>query len=98
MSLLNDPAHWRMRASDLRRLADASTDSVYRAKLQEIAASYDLLAVRTLARLDTVPDTTHAQRQPAPVRLFWGRTIGIRGLTRRRRYAPWRYIWRTFAE
>jgi hypothetical protein len=46
MSLLDDPAHWRTRASDIQRLADASADPPYRAKLQKIAASYDLLAVR----------------------------------------------------
>jgi hypothetical protein len=92
MSLLNDPAHWRMRASDLRRLADASTDSLYRAKLQDIAASYDVLAVRALARLDTVPDTAHAQLSARSSHTngptFWDRTIGILGLTRRKRYAP----------
>jgi hypothetical protein len=63
MSLLNDPSHWRMRASDLRRLADAALDLVYRAKLQKIAASYDLLAVRALARFDSVTDM--APRHPA---------------------------------
>jgi hypothetical protein len=52
------PSHWRTRASDIRRLADAALDIVYRAKLQRIAASYDLLAVRTLARLDSIPDAT----------------------------------------
>jgi hypothetical protein len=38
MSLLDDPAHWQSRALDIRRLADASTDLVYRTKLQKIAA------------------------------------------------------------
>jgi hypothetical protein len=56
MSLLDDPAHWRTRASDIRRLADASADPAYQAKLQKIAASYDQLAVRALASLDTVSD------------------------------------------
>jgi len=55
MSLLDDPAHWRSRALDIRRLADASTDVVYRTKLQKIAASYDLLAVRALERLGLRP-------------------------------------------
>jgi hypothetical protein len=55
MSLLDDPAHWRSRALDIRRLADASTDVVYRTKLQKIAASYDLLAVRALERLGLKP-------------------------------------------
>jgi hypothetical protein len=58
MSLLDHPAHWHTRASDVRRLADASEDLVYRTKLQKIAASYDLLAVRALARLASVSDMT----------------------------------------
>jgi len=58
MSLLDDPSHWQTRASDIRRLADAALDIVYRAKLQRIAASYDLLAVRALARLGSIPDAT----------------------------------------
>jgi hypothetical protein len=58
MSLLDDPAHWQSRALDIRRLADASTDLVYRTKLQKIAVSYDLLAVRALARLASVPGMT----------------------------------------
>jgi hypothetical protein len=56
MSLLEDPAHWHKRASEVRRLADAALDLVYREKLQKIAASYDLLAVRALARLASVPE------------------------------------------
>ena len=51
MSLIDDPAHWRSRASDVRRLANASQDPVHRTKLQKIAASYDVLAFRALARL-----------------------------------------------
>ena len=51
MSLLDNPAHWRTRAVDVRRLADAALDLAYRAKLQKIAASYDLLALRAAARL-----------------------------------------------
>ena len=58
MSLLDDPAHWRARAIDVRRLADASVDRVYQEKLQKIAASYDLLAARALARLGSAPTTT----------------------------------------
>ena len=58
MSLLDDPAHWRTRAVDVRRLANAALDLVYRAKLQKIAASYDLLAVQALARLGSGPDPT----------------------------------------
>jgi hypothetical protein len=56
--LLDDPAHWHTRAGDIRRLADAALDLVYRAKLQKIAASYDLLAVRATARLGSDPDAT----------------------------------------
>jgi hypothetical protein len=51
MSLIDDPAHWRSRASDVRRLANASQDPVHRTKLQKIAASYDVLVFRALARL-----------------------------------------------
>jgi hypothetical protein len=76
MDLLKYPSLWHARALDIRRLADASADPVYRAKLQEIAASYDLLAVRALAGLDSVPDTAHAPRvTPLPTHQ-WPESLG----------------------
>jgi hypothetical protein len=50
MSLFDNPAHWRTRAADIRRAANAALDPVYQAKLEKLAASYDLLAVRAAAR------------------------------------------------
>ena len=51
MSLLDDPSYWRARATNIRQLAEASADLIYREKLQKLAASYDQVAARALERL-----------------------------------------------
>jgi hypothetical protein len=44
MTGVNDPAYWRQRADEARRLADQLTDAVAKDALQQIAASYEQLA------------------------------------------------------
>jgi hypothetical protein len=41
---INDPAYWRQRADETRRMADELTDPAARQALQEVAASYERLA------------------------------------------------------
>ena len=48
--LLKDPAHWRERAEEARRVAETLTDPKARRTMQEIAASYERLAERALMR------------------------------------------------
>jgi hypothetical protein len=43
-SAINDPAHWRQRADDARRMAEQLGDAAAKQALQEIAASYERLA------------------------------------------------------
>jgi hypothetical protein len=48
--LLKDPAHWRERAEEARRVAETLTDPKARQTMQEIAESYERLAERALMR------------------------------------------------
>ena len=48
--LLKDPAHWRERAEDARRVAETLTDPKARQTMLEIAESYERLAERALIR------------------------------------------------
>jgi hypothetical protein len=57
MSLLDDPAHWRARAEEMRRLALAAEPGT-RALLEIVAQSYDDLAARAEMRLGVEPDKT----------------------------------------
>lgn len=41
---LNDPAHWRERAEEARRLADEFSDPSAKRTLLDIAAAYERLA------------------------------------------------------
>jgi hypothetical protein len=50
MSSLNDPRRWRMRAEELRTIADNCEAPAARASLRRLAADYDLLAERAEAR------------------------------------------------
>ena len=56
MSLLDDPGYWRMRAEDMRRLAEAEPDPGTRALLEVVAKSYDELAERADRRLGSSND------------------------------------------
>jgi len=42
--LLNDPAHWRRRANETRRIADQLDDPVARQKMLEVAEHYEQIA------------------------------------------------------
>jgi hypothetical protein len=45
-SLLEDPAHWRRRATESRSIAEKLDDPVQKKTMLEIAESYERLAVR----------------------------------------------------
>ena len=57
MSLLDDPVHWRVRAEEVRRLANAA-DLGAKALLEIVAQSYDELADRAKKRLGAKSDKT----------------------------------------
>jgi hypothetical protein len=42
--LLNDPAHWRRRAEEARRIADHLDDPVAKQKMLEVAQHYEQIA------------------------------------------------------
>lgn len=44
--LIDDPKHWRDRATDMRALLDAITDLVIATKIRRLADDYDTLADR----------------------------------------------------
>jgi hypothetical protein len=46
-SLINDPAYWRERAAEARRIAEQLADAVAKQTMLEIARSYDNLAELT---------------------------------------------------
>jgi hypothetical protein len=50
-ALLNNPAHWQLRADETRLLADHLIDPEARATILKIADEYDRLAGRALARM-----------------------------------------------
>jgi hypothetical protein len=50
-ALLNNPAHWQLRADETRLLADHLIDPEARATILKMADEYDRLAVRALARM-----------------------------------------------
>ena len=59
MSLLDDPALWRARADELRRLASAASEEPgTRALLEIVAQAYDDLAARAEKRLGSKTDKT----------------------------------------
>jgi hypothetical protein len=44
---INDPAHWRQRAEEARRIAEQLADAVAKQTMLDIARSYDNLAELT---------------------------------------------------
>lgn len=52
MKFLDDPAHWRYRAEEIRTLADDMRDERSREAMLRIAEDYDLLAQRAQERRD----------------------------------------------
>ena len=43
-SIANDPAHWRRRAEEARRVADQLDDPIAKKTMHDIALSYERLA------------------------------------------------------
>ena len=50
---INDPAYWRERADEARRIAEQLADAVAKQTMLEIANSYDALAVLKSASSST---------------------------------------------
>jgi hypothetical protein len=50
-TLLNNPAHWQLRADETRLLADHLIDPEAKATIFKIADEYDRLALRALERM-----------------------------------------------
>ena len=50
-NISRDPAHWQQRADEMRAAAKAMTDAEGKETLLKIAADYDRLAQRALARM-----------------------------------------------
>jgi hypothetical protein len=50
-SHFNDPAHWRERAADMRKLAEGVNDSGAKETMLRIAADYNRLAERADLRM-----------------------------------------------
>jgi hypothetical protein len=55
-SLRDDPAHWRRRAKEARRIADQLDDPIAKKTMDDIARSYEQLA--TLAETRGAPKTS----------------------------------------
>jgi hypothetical protein len=49
-NLLEDPDHWRRRATEVRAIAEQMDDPKERLAMQRIAERYDLLAMRAEQR------------------------------------------------
>jgi len=54
---INDPAYWRERAEEARRIAEQLADAAAKQTMLEIAHSYDYLAVLTGTRAASKPST-----------------------------------------
>jgi hypothetical protein len=50
-ALLNNPAHWHLRAEEARLLADKLIDPVAKATILKMAEEYEKLAARALTRM-----------------------------------------------
>jgi hypothetical protein len=55
-SIIDDPAHWRRRAEEARRVADQLDDPIAKKTMLDIALSYEQLA--TLAKARAGPKTS----------------------------------------
>lgn len=51
-TFLNDPDHWRERATEMRALAAQAKDAETQAIMMRLATDYDKLAIRAAKRAD----------------------------------------------
>ena len=58
--LAHNAEHWKQRASETRKLADAQPDDETKRALLEIASEFDKLAQRADRRRQSAPDTEDA--------------------------------------
>jgi len=56
-SFINDPAHWRQRAEEMRTLAEDMSNAETRAMMERIARDYEFLARRAEERQTGVPQS-----------------------------------------
>ena len=65
--LLTDPAHWRMRAQEARRMAEKLADPEAKAAKLEMAHKYDRLAARATAWLNKTEDIPRFLTSAPPI-------------------------------
>ena len=64
---INDPEHWRLRAQEMRALAEMSDDPVARISMPAVAEEYEKLAHRAEQRSGGKQTQQQQQLQPQPV-------------------------------
>jgi hypothetical protein len=60
---INDPAYWRERAREARRIAEQLADAAAKQTMREVAQSYDKLAIIALAHQVDRPTSALALAQ-----------------------------------
>ena len=63
-SYINDPKHWRERAAEMRALAEDIKDAEAKATMLRLAADYDKLAARAVARADGNVPPSRCETRP----------------------------------
>jgi len=60
-AFINDPAHWRHRAEEMRTFADETLDETSKARMLRTANEYDKLAQRAEERTKGLPYSNRDQ-------------------------------------
>jgi hypothetical protein len=64
--LLNNPAHWHLRAQEARLLGAQLEDEVAKSATLKIAEEYERLAVRAAKRMKELGEPAEAKKPPLP--------------------------------